>query len=130
MPLAPVAVEPAARVRTQSSRDTLPATVAHADAAATAGHAALLGAAIAAGDPDRFARALADRLHEPYRPSEVLDAVRADPPAGARGATLSGSGPTVIVWADDAAACAPALEERFPEHEVLALRVSSHGALR
>ncbi len=101
----------------------------HADAALTAGHAALLGAAVASGDPDLFARALVDRLHEPYRPSDVLEAVRADLPAGARGATLSGSGPTVIVWAEDAAACAAALSATFPQHEVLALRVAPRGAL-
>jgi homoserine kinase len=129
LPLSPVAVVPAGRVQTQRSRKTLPATVPHADAAATAGHAALLGAAIASGDADRFARALVDRLHEPYRPSPLLDSIRADPPTGSRGATLSGSGPTVIVWADEAEACSAALAERFPEHEVLALRVAAHGAL-
>jgi homoserine kinase len=129
LPLAPVAIVPASRVRTQLSRDTLPATVPHADAALTAGHAALLGAAVASGDPELFARALVDRLHEPYRPSAVLDAVRSDMPAGARGATLSGSGPTVIVWADEPAGCAATLRERFPGHEVLELQVTTHGAL-
>ena len=53
------------------------------------------------GTPSLLTAALADRLHEPYRPSAILDAVRAELPAGAVGATLSGSGPTVIVWADD-----------------------------
>ena len=129
LPLSPVAVIPESRVRTALSRDSLPATVPHADATLTAGHAALLGAAVASGDPDLFARALVDRLHEPYRPSGVLDAVRADLPAGARGATLSGSGPTVIVWADEPAMCAAALRERFPRHGVLELRVTTRGAL-
>ena len=82
LPLTPVAVIPASRVRTQLSRDSLPATVSHADAALTAGHAALLGAAVASGDPDLFARALVDRLHEPYRPSDVLAAVRGGPAGG------------------------------------------------
>ncbi len=75
-----------------------------------------------------MAAALADRLHEPYRPSPLLDAIRADLPAGAAGATLSGSGPTVIVWADDADACARDLESRFPGETVLALGVSAEGA--
>ena len=79
--------------------------------------------------PTLFAAALDDRLHEPYRASPVLDAVRAELPPGARGATLSGSGPTVIVWADDAAACAAALAERFPEHDVATLASSPRGAL-
>jgi homoserine kinase len=103
--------------------------VSHADAAATAGHAALLGAAAAAGDARLFAAALHDRLHEPYRPSAVLESVRAEPPAGAAGATLSGSGPTVLVWAGDVAACAAALARRFPDHDVRQLPVSARGAL-
>jgi hypothetical protein len=35
----------------------------------------------------------------------------------------------VIVWADDAEACARDLEGRFPEHDVLVLDVSTTGAL-
>ncbi len=128
LPLAPVAVVPELRVRTALSRHALPELVPHADATVTAGHAALLGAAIASGDGDLFARALVDRLHQPYRPSKILEAVQADLPPGARGATLSGSGPTVIVWADDPAACGAALRERFPAHEVLELQVTPVGA--
>ena len=41
----------------------------------------------------------------------------------------NGSGPTVIVWADDSGACAAALAQRFPEHDVLALDVTPRGAL-
>ncbi len=129
LPLAPVAVVPQLRVRTALSRHALPELVPHADATVTAGHATLLGAAIASGDGDLFVRALVDRLHQPYRPSKILDAVHADLPPGARGATLSGSGPTVIVWADDPAACGAALRDRFPLHKVLELRVTPHGTL-
>lgn len=129
LPLVPVAVVPELRVRTALSRHALPELVPHADATVTAGHAALLGAAIARGDADLFTRALVDRIHQPYRPSKILDAVQANLPPGARGATLSGSGPTVIVWADDAAACGAELRERFPLHQVLELRVTPHGAL-
>ena len=110
-------------------RRTLPATVSHADAAANAAHAALLAAGAAAGDAELFAAGLDNRLHEPYRPSAALEAVKTDLPPGARGATLSGSGPSVIVWADDAEACARDLEGRFPEHDVLVLDVSPTGAL-
>jgi homoserine kinase len=129
LPLAAVAVVPRERVSTAASRSTLPVVVPHEDAAATAGRAALLGASVALGDAELFAHALDDRLHEPHRPSVVLDAVRELLPAGARGATLSGSGPTVIVWAADPAACQAELEVRFPEHDVLALRVAQRGAL-
>ncbi len=129
LPFVPVAVVPRERTSTEASRRSLPATVPHRDAAETVARATMLGAAIAGGDAELFARALGDHLHEPYRPSAVLEAVRASLPAGAAGATLSGSGPTVIVWARDADHCAGELRERFAAHDVLVLRVSPRGAL-
>jgi homoserine kinase len=128
LPLAPVAVVPKQEVRTSDARNALPAQVPHADAAFNAARAALLGAGLARGDSGLLAAAFADRLHEPYRPSALLDAIRAKLPRGSVGATLSGSGPTVIVWAEDAEACARELEERFPDETVLVLGVSPEGA--
>jgi homoserine kinase len=132
LPLAPVVVVPEARVSTSRSRDRLPSVVEHADAAAAAAQAALLGAAIAAADPLLLADALHDRLHEPYRAADapLLGALRADLPAGASGLTLSGSGPSVVVWAakERAAEVAAELERRFPDARVLALRVAAEGA--
>jgi homoserine kinase len=129
LPLVPIALVPRERTSTDASRRSLPSTVPHAEAAANAGRAALLGAGAAAGDAGLFAAALDDRLHEPYRASAVLESLRADLPPGARGATLSGSGPTVIVWADDATTCATAVADRFPDADVVTLRVSPRGAL-
>jgi homoserine kinase len=129
LPLAPIAVVPTERTSTATSRGTLPATVPHDEAAASAGRAALLGAGAASGDPILFAAALDDWLHEPYRPSAVLAAIRAESLAGCSGATLSGSGPTVIAWATDRDACADALRSRFPDHRVLPLAVAPRGAL-
>jgi homoserine kinase len=130
LPLAPIALVPEARVSTEAARAALPREVSHADAAANAAHAALLGAAIASGDADLFAAALHDRLHEPYRAplSPVYESARATP--GARGVTISGSGPTVIVWAreDEADAVAAGLRARHPEARALRLAVSAHGA--
>lgn len=130
-PAAPILLVPRLqRVKTLQSRAALPDTVPHVDAAFSAGRAALLGAALASGSPELFAEALCDRLHEPYRPSPLLDAVRGDLPAGALGATLSGSGPSVVVWArhERAAACAGELATRFADVEVLSLSVSPEGA--
>jgi homoserine kinase len=129
-PAVPIAVIPEERISTAASRAALPASVSHQDAAHSAGRAALLGAALATGSPELFAAALDDRLHEPYRAPNVplLTAVRAKLPAGAVGVTLSGSGPTVIVWAEDAAACAADLTTRFPEARVLPLGVAARGA--
>ena len=131
-PLEPVAVVPALRVDTATSRAALPGDVSHADATFTAGRSALLGAGAAAGDPRVFAAALADRLHEPFRAAQapLLGAVRDALPAGAAGATLSGSGPSVIVWARPgrSADCADELAGRFPTVRVLELAASPEGA--
>jgi homoserine kinase len=131
-PAVPVAVIPEATVSTAAARAALPPEVPHADAAFTAARAAVLGAALASGSADLFAEALADRLHEPYRAAgaPLLDAVRESLPAAALGATLSGSGPSVIVWArhDRADACAEDLARRHPETSVLVLAVSPEGA--
>ena len=124
LPLAPIAVVPHARTSTKGSRAALPETVSHADAAVTAGAAALLGAAIASGDAELFAAALRDRLHEPYRAetSPLFARLRERYLA-----TLSGSGPTVIVWSrrEDVDAVAAELEEE--DLRVLPLRVVTLG---
>ena len=129
LPLEPIAIIPSTRTSTKASRGTLPATVPHAEAAASAGRAALLGAGAASGDATLFAAALDDWLHEPYRPSEVLDIVRTSPPIGCAGATLSGSGPTVIAWTSDRRTCLTAFRLLFPDHRVLELDVAPRGAL-
>jgi homoserine kinase len=132
LPFLPVALVPDTRVSTEAARAALPSTLAHGDAAYTAGRAALLGAALASGSPELFAAALDDRLHEPFRAANapLLAAVRAELPPGAVGATLSGSGPTVIVWTrpEAADAAVSSLEERFSEARVLRLSVTAAGA--
>jgi homoserine kinase len=132
LPATPVAVVPATTVSTHAARNSLPDTVPHADAAFTAGRAALLGAALARGSAELFADAIHDRIHEPYRAAKapLLEEVRWKLPHGALGATLSGSGPTVIVWArgeavDDVEA---RLAESFKDASVLRFTVSARGA--
>jgi homoserine kinase len=134
LPFAPIVVVPAARTNTAQSRASLPASVSHTDAAFTAGHAALLGAAIAAGDPALLRDALADdRLHEPYRSAAapLLAELRRALPAGAVGLTLSGSGPSVVVWAEKehALAVTAALRAQLSEDtNVLPLGIAKEGA--
>jgi homoserine kinase len=131
-PAEPIALVPDARVNTRESRSALPATVSHEDAAHTAARAAFLGAALASGSPELFAEALDDRLHEPYRAANapLLAAARAELPPGALGATISGSGPTVIVWARPEAAVSVAAElaRLHPAVEVMRLKVTPTGA--
>ena len=133
LPAAPIAVIPETHVNTAESRSALPALVPHTDAAFTVARAALLGAALAGGRADLFAAAADDKLHEPYREEHAphLPVIRAELPRGALGATLSGSGPTVLVWAepDETRDVAAQLAERFPEHTVLPLEVSPRGAI-
>ena len=118
----------------RQSRNGLPATVTHEDAAANAGFAALLGAAVASGDAALLRAAFHDRLHEQYR-ADGDAALARDPttsaPDGAVGVTLSGSGPSVVVWAapDRADGVAAALESSLPDDtRVLPLRVAQEGA--
>jgi homoserine kinase len=132
LPFVPVAVIPETRVLTAAARASLPEQIPHAAAASTVARAALLGAAFASQDPKLFEASLHDELHEPYRApnAPVLAAVRGDLPTGAIGATLSGSGPTVIVWARDeqVETCVRELAARFADARVLKLRVASRGA--
>jgi homoserine kinase len=128
LPALPIAVIPEGRVSTSEAREALPEAVRRKDAVFTVARATLLGASIASGDGPLFAASHDDRLHEPYRArnAPLLAELRADLPDGALGATLSGSGPTVIVWAErDISA---EMRARFPQHEVLALRVAQDGA--
>jgi homoserine kinase len=129
VPATPLVVVPETRVKTAQSRSALPERIPHADAAYSVARSALLGASLATGSPELFAAALADRLHEPYR-SPLLADIRADLPSGALGATLSGSGPSVVVWARPEAAedCRSSLADRFENTHVLQLSVSSKGA--
>jgi homoserine kinase len=132
LPAVPFALVPEATVSTAEARSSLPDVVPHADAAFTVGRAALLGAALAQGSAELFAEAIQDRLHEPYRAANapLLESVRADLPEGALGATLSGSGPTVIVWIREEAvdACEEELARRFTNASVLRFTVSDRGA--
>src|SRR5690348_16456448 len=128
LPALPIALIPEARVSTAESRQALPEAVTHADATFTVARAALLGASIASGDARLFAASHDDRLHEPHRATTapLLAELRADLPDGALGVTLSGSGPTVIVWAE--LDISEELRARFPEQEVKCLRVARQGA--
>ena len=132
VPAVPIALVPEATVATAEARAALPEEIPFGDAVFSVGRATLLGAGFASGSTDVFAGALNDRLHEPYRApnAPLLDEIRGEPPAGALGATISGSGPTVIVWAshEGAQECSVELSSRFPDVEVLWLSTSAKGA--
>jgi homoserine kinase len=96
-----VVVVPRQAVRTKQARAALPAEVPMGDAVFNASHAALLMLGLATGDFELIARGLHDRLHQPRREHlypRSMDLVRRAPRLGALGATISGAGPTVLVW--------------------------------
>ena len=114
-------------VSTEAARGLLPKEVPHADAAANAGRAALLVAALG-GRPEELLRATADRLHQDYRrPAmpdslDLLGALRADGVP----AIVSGAGPTVLVFTDTT----DGLMSRCPDGwTALQLRIDSRGAV-
>jgi homoserine kinase len=93
------AVWPNLLMATAESRRVLPSTVPHRLLARSSGRVLMLLRALATGDPELLLRGLYDETHVPYRKHLVrgFDAVvAAAVEAGAAGATLSGSGPTVI----------------------------------
>jgi homoserine kinase len=96
-----VLVVPHEHVRTAAARAALPPEVPMADAVFNVAHAGLLVLGLARGDWDLVARGLDDRLHQPRREHlypRSMEIVRRARSLGALGATISGAGPTVLVW--------------------------------
>ena len=89
------------QVATEDARAAVPAQVAHADAVANVAAAAELVLGIERSDLTLIERGLADRLHQPHRAPlypRSIELVSAAGELGALGATISGAGPTVLVW--------------------------------
>jgi homoserine kinase len=96
-----VLVVPDKSVRTKEARAALPAEVPMADAVANVGHVAQLVLGLARADLSLLSRGLADRLHQPHRAHlypQSAQLVADAESLGALGATISGAGPTVLVW--------------------------------
>jgi homoserine kinase len=113
--LSAVLVVPDRAVRTSRARAALPPEVPMADAVFNVSRASLLVLGLARGDLELVARGLEDRLHQPRRASlypRSMALVSRAREFGALGATISGAGPTVLVWvrSSDASAVAARLE--------------------
>jgi homoserine kinase len=131
----PVVCVPSAAMPTTAARKALPATVPHADAAATAGRSALLVAALTQR-PDLLFDATHDLLHEPYRgplmpaSADLIGRLRA---AGIA-AVLSGAGPSVLALTVTGHTPGPAevdsiAAEAGTPWQVSPLDVDRHGAI-
>ncbi len=96
-----VLVIPDDTVPTAEARTALPAAISIADAVANVAAATQLVLGIERSDLTLIARGLADRLHQPARRSlyersmKLLEGARE---LGAVGATISGAGPSVMLW--------------------------------
>jgi homoserine kinase len=96
-----VVVVPEDELSTEAARAALPTQVPLADAVFNTAHGALLTLGLARGDWDLVARGLVDRLHQPHRAhlyTRSIELLRETPALGALGATISGAGPSVLVW--------------------------------
>jgi homoserine kinase len=96
-----VVVVPSEQVPTEEARKAIPDEVPLADAVANISAAAELVLGIQRSDLTLIGRGLADRLHQPHRAHlypRSMEIVQEAPRMGAIGATISGAGPTVLIW--------------------------------
>jgi homoserine kinase len=96
-----VIVVPEDRVPTEDAREAIPEEVPVADAVANISAATELVLGIQRSDLTLIGRGLSDRLHQPRRAHlypRSIEVVQEAPRMGAIGATISGAGPTVLVW--------------------------------
>lgn len=96
-----VLVIPGEEVPTAAARGALPAEVPLEAAVDNVAAAAQLVLGIERSDLALIGRGLADRLHQPHRAAlypRSIDLVARAQELGAIGASISGAGPTVLVW--------------------------------
>src|SRR4051794_37166025 len=96
-----VVVVPNEQVPTEEAREAIPEKIFVTDAVANISAASELVLGIERSDLTLIGRGLADRLHQPQRAHlypRSMEIVAEAPRMGAIGATISGAGPTVLVW--------------------------------
>jgi len=133
-------VMPGASLSTKKARALLPESYSKADAIANVQNVAMLTAAFAQGRGDLLARAMDDRMHQPYRTAACALLPVLLPLAGSHGvlgAALSGAGPSVLLILADAAAVAGAkaavgvaLAQNGLEAEILQAKISGSAVIR
>jgi homoserine kinase len=112
-----IVVIPPEEVSTKLAREAIPAEIPLADALANVSAAALLVLGLRSADLDLVSGGLRDAIHQPRRRDlypRSMEVVDAATELSALGATISGAGPTVLVWTtwQDAGNVAAALEQR------------------
>jgi homoserine kinase len=127
-----VLVVPIDELCTQESRKALRTEIPRADAVYSLQRSALLVDLLATGAIELLPRALSDRLHEPDRAAltPILGRLRElDGALPCLGVTLSGAGPSVLVWVREEAtqAAAEAVRACVPDAEAIALLPDAEG---
>jgi homoserine kinase len=100
-----VVAVPDFEVATHDARRALPETIDHEDGVFNLCRVGLIVAALTTGDFTVLGEAMRDRLHQPHRAHLVpgmAEAISAALTAGAHGAALSGSGPTIAAFVSGA----------------------------
>lgn len=134
-------IVPGFQVSTSEARRLLPESYSREDAIFNLQRAALLVAALATGESGAFPAALEDRLHQPHRFALVpgLEEITRLRAPGLLGCTLSGAGPSILVFYErgheevcelarrvfSANACASNLPENYSE--ILWTKVAARG---
>ncbi len=105
---------------TREARAILPDAYPRRDAVYNVAHAALLGAAFAAGEIGLLRTAMRDRLHQPFRASFVpgLNEMLALDAPGLAGVALSGAGPSVLALAEPGSPAGERIAAIFARHGV------------
>mgnify|MGYP003355296742 CR=1 FL=1 len=131
-----ITVSPEVEVSTEEARKALPKTIDYQSAVFNVSRVSFLVSSLFTKQYDRIAYGLQDKLHVPYRlrliPSGELVLKKAVE-AGALGATISGSGSTLIAFAtDQEVQIMDAMINCFNDHGIAAtghiLKCSNEGA--
>ncbi|HEX2436645.1 MAG TPA: homoserine kinase [Solirubrobacterales bacterium] len=96
-----IVVVPDDEVLTEDARRAIPSEIPLDDAISNVAAASLLVLGIQRSDLSLIERGLADRIHQPRRAAlypRSMELVERAPELGAIGATISGAGPSVLVW--------------------------------
>jgi homoserine kinase len=119
---------------TSEARQVLPASYSKEDVVFNVQRAALLVAALCTGTTSAFPAALEDRLHQPYRAPLVpgLEEVLRLRAPGLLGCTLSGAGPSILVFYERGCEqVCDLVKQIFARHgkgsEILWTHIADHG---
>lgn len=135
-PLSAIIALPDLHLSTSQARSVLPEQVSLGDAVANISRTAMLLESLRADRSDLMRHAMQDSLHQPYRLKLMPgaeEAMQAAYSAGAKGAAISGAGPSLIAFANEhldaiGAAMQTAFSQAGVACRLLTTRSSKHGA--